>query len=301
MKKTIQILKSLFFILALFITSITYSRPKITYFAKLTLPTACGGGTSWISEQTTNPCLNQYWCKDANGNNHQVTCTSYQLEGFANQNRIDLAKEANCLYENSNLFVACDELVTGRFRAYSKLDTNISVIAHYFQIPVTWNTNGWAYKFYFDNINNRLEIKVFPLVYTNDTLFINNQNENGGYSVNLSISELESDLNSLFKRNLGIEEDKEFFSSDEIKIKIYPNPLNKNSDELKITFQVPIKNLNFRHIVKIFDINGKIIINENFTNTENNISLKNIESGIYIIEIQDSYGSLLKKEKLIIR
>ncbi|NUM32531.1 MAG: T9SS type A sorting domain-containing protein [Bacteroidetes bacterium] len=293
-----------YLVLVLFLLSskATYPRPKITYFAKLTCHSSCGNCSYYTTEQKDDPCLRTFYYTASDGKHYPMKCETHTLEGFANPQQVNLAKSASCLFENNNLIIACDELVTGRFRAYSKADTNISVIAYYCPIPVLWQNNGWSYKFIYNENSNQLQIKVFPLVYTNDSLFISNQNENGGYNANLSISDLENQLSLLYKKSLGIEVEKHYFSIDEIKVQIFPNPVFRStSNEINTQLTLPNSSKGFEHTIKLFDINGKLIYKEDLYNLENKIQIKGFETGVYFIEIYDSLGVIIKKDKLIIQ
>ena len=78
---------------------------------------------------------------------------------------------------------------------------------------------------------------------------------------------------------------------DKISIDIYPNPVN---DILNIDFSVLPSNSQ----INIFDLNGRLIISENLFSENNTISVKNIESGVYLIELTND--SQIYKHKILI-
>jgi hypothetical protein len=72
-------------------------------------------------------------------------------------------------------------------------------------------------------------------------------------------------------------------------VKIYPNPFNEqitiHLDE-QLTSQVTIS-----------DVNGKVLLNEEYSTPENSISTINWSNGMYIVTIQNERG--MKTLKLI--
>lgn len=72
-------------------------------------------------------------------------------------------------------------------------------------------------------------------------------------------------------------------------VNIYPNPIkNYVSIELKSKIENNAS-------IKLIDINGRIVINENLTSNIKNIDLSKINSGIYILEIENGKEKLVKK------
>ena len=81
---------------------------------------------------------------------------------------------------------------------------------------------------------------------------------------------------------------------DKINISVYPNP---SSSTLNIDLaNTPNKSL----IFKIYNINGKEVLNYSLIGLANKIDISNIKSGIYSYTILDNI-SIIKKSKLIIQ
>lgn len=233
-------------------------------------------------------------------NNIPITsCSSYVFNDFEDANINKLANESGCIYENENYFIVSDTLHPGMFRAYQKSNQDISVIANFVVLPKNWIVEGWAYKFEKTGNNDVLTLKLYSLKISKDTLKIFDTNENVIMS-NINLKDIENALTEQQNKILGIEYDKKYFSSDEIKVNIFPNPIIKNTDELTVQLQLPVKGNTFNHFVKLFDLNGKLIKNESFIELENKLSFKNIDTGIYFIEIYTTEGIVLKKEKIVI-
>lgn len=70
-------------------------------------------------------------------------------------------------------------------------------------------------------------------------------------------------------------------------IKIFPNPTNG---------QLTIESKNIKSIV-LFDIAGKILMTENWSQTSNvrNINISNVNTGIYFLKVSTDNGSLVRK------
>ena len=72
-------------------------------------------------------------------------------------------------------------------------------------------------------------------------------------------------------------------------VKIYPNPFNE-----QITIQLDEQ---LTSQVTISDVNGKVLLNEEYSTPENSISTVNWSNGMYIVTIQNERG--MKTLKLI--
>jgi hypothetical protein len=72
-------------------------------------------------------------------------------------------------------------------------------------------------------------------------------------------------------------------------VKIYPNPFN---DQLTIQLDEQLTSQ-----VAISDVNGKILLNEEYSSPENVISTANWSNGMYMVTIQNERG--MKTLKLI--
>ena len=75
----------------------------------------------------------------------------------------------------------------------------------------------------------------------------------------------------------------------------YPNPA---SDFLKLSMKNPessglsIDNLSYR----LYDSNGKLLLNENLDGFETTVTMVGLQSGIYILKVTESLGKASKKE-----
>ncbi len=85
---------------------------------------------------------------------------------------------------------------------------------------------------------------------------------------------------------LGIDD---FTSS--LKVSVFPNP---TSEILNITFD---KESNY--LIRIYDLNGKLIFDKTLTNVENQINISPFTTGIYNVIIVDSIDKLYSNVKLI--
>ncbi len=75
-------------------------------------------------------------------------------------------------------------------------------------------------------------------------------------------------------------------------ISLFPNPAN---DNLFLNMNETVIHINS---IQLYDISGKVIINKSFANDSFNnirIDIRNIESGIYLLNIQNNYESIKKK------
>ena len=71
--------------------------------------------------------------------------------------------------------------------------------------------------------------------------------------------------------------------------------VNINSDNIQIFLNSRIEGLFF-----LYDLNGKIIAKKIINNQENIISTREFINGVYLYELIDKNGNLLKRDKLII-
>ena len=80
-------------------------------------------------------------------------------------------------------------------------------------------------------------------------------------------------------------------------IKIYPNP---TLDILTIEIDKIIDN---RYRMHLFDLLGNIIMDEELTSNDNKIvkqlNISNLSSGVYMLQITDTYGSVIKYERIV--
>jgi uncharacterized protein (TIGR02145 family) len=83
-----------------------------------------------------------------------------------------------------------------------------------------------------------------------------------------------------------------YFENNPNKIRIYPNPA---IDKINIDFS----NLNQFCIVTIYDLSGKIIVQKQIKQLQNEINISSLINGIYIIEISDA--QFISQKKLIKR
>ena len=80
-----------------------------------------------------------------------------------------------------------------------------------------------------------------------------------------------------------------------LQISIYPTPIPKEENVFTISIGTLLNNTH----VEIYDLLGKIIYSENIDNTTSKeIQLKNISSGIYLVNVSD--GTKLYSQKLIV-
>lgn len=295
--KTIKLILVLLFCAFQF----AYSRPKPTHFAKRTCHIDCGQCEEWI-ESVGDPCLKTYYCVTSNGSTRAMTCQSWTwgIPPNAGGASDEDAQEVGAIFKNEDITVAIDENSDEDdiiFKAYLNSDLDESVIATTFALPASWVEDGWGYNISYLSGNNQLLIKVYPLVYENDSLFCSLQDENGGYSAYVLVDYLEGELiggGNIAPRNInGVP----VFSSDNIVAKIYPNPATKDAIFTKI--EVPFAK-SMGHVVTITDINGKVVIKNTFDDLENKINISGLENGIYMVKVEvDSL--IIKQEKLLIQ
>lgn len=73
-------------------------------------------------------------------------------------------------------------------------------------------------------------------------------------------------------------------------LKIYPNPTNGI-----VNIDLGNPNLDSKSIVKIFDIQGRIISTKEMINTIDNINISNLSDGVYLISIENGSSKTTKK------
>lgn len=78
------------------------------------------------------------------------------------------------------------------------------------------------------------------------------------------------------------------FSIDNDSVAIYPNPTTNNT--IYINFNSQFKG---DAKIEIFDLNGKLILNEDISDNNQKINLRNIKTGLYIIKIHNNGAHIL--------
>ena len=73
-------------------------------------------------------------------------------------------------------------------------------------------------------------------------------------------------------------------------LKIYPNPTNGI-----VNIDLGNPNLDSKSIVKLFDIQGRIISTKEMINTIDNINISNLSDGVYLISIENGSSKTTKK------
>ncbi len=81
--------------------------------------------------------------------------------------------------------------------------------------------------------------------------------------------------------------------SKSIDVRIYPNPFSEN---ISIRFSENSKKENYYY--RIFDLNGRLIINGDLKETSNILNLQNLSTGNYVLEISQS-GTPVNTYKII--
>ena len=86
-------------------------------------------------------------------------------------------------------------------------------------------------------------------------------------------------------------------TDDEIKVTVYPNPSERNSEIL--VFVGPNTGLNFN--LRIMNVEGRIMHNLKINSGKTiNVDTEGFDSGVYIIQVADTSGEVVWQDKLII-
>lgn len=77
-----------------------------------------------------------------------------------------------------------------------------------------------------------------------------------------------------------------------LSLKVFPNPASNN-------LEIEIKEgLNYDLECKIYDLNGRFILSKNLNQSKRNISVRSLDNGIYILEVQA--GSMQEYVKIVV-
>jgi len=288
-------IKSIISTLFILLASINGFSEKRCYFGELNLPQACGGGQTFIPCQGTDPCAVTRYCKDGATppNNIAIPCTTHVLGASSPNGVRELALAAGCYWSGSYVTVTGETDIDGQFNVYSNINPNASLVCWTPVIPASWTS--WGFRIEYLALGNQVKIKVFPL-----TSNIWELNEDAGTSITLEVSDLEDDIDELLQLNKKtLFENKSIFSADEMQIIFYPNPLTKK-EQLSVEIKLPFGGL-FEHTIRIFDLTGKMVIIKKDKELITEIPVGVLKEGIYIVEVVDMNGILLKKEKIILQ
>lgn len=77
-----------------------------------------------------------------------------------------------------------------------------------------------------------------------------------------------------------------------LEIKIYPNPTKG-----KIKIEIPALEKEINGAIQIFDINGRIIINQQYIKPRNIVNIEHVKNGFYFLKLQ--YEGQLLEWKII--
>jgi len=77
-----------------------------------------------------------------------------------------------------------------------------------------------------------------------------------------------------------------------LSLKVFPNPASNNL-EIEIN-----EGLNYDLECKIYDLNGRFILSKNLNQSKRNISVRSLDNGIYILEVQA--GSIKEYVKIVV-
>jgi hypothetical protein len=126
------------------------------------------------------------------------------------------------------------------------------------------------------------------------------------------INEYSGDFSEIYKITLKIWDDK-FQSNQNFLMRLFNDPVNIKKVNTTFNFSifpnpaqdnVVIKNnqsvIQSPVMMHLFDINGRSINKRILQNTEENVNIKNLKTGVYFIHLSDNKGKM-KTEKLIVR
>ncbi|MBW6482924.1 MAG: T9SS type A sorting domain-containing protein, partial [Vicingaceae bacterium] len=77
-------------------------------------------------------------------------------------------------------------------------------------------------------------------------------------------------------------------------ITLYPNPANS---QITVTHQLETKNGTVS--LEIMDIMGRVLLNKTINNTNNNIDINQLSSGLYFFTVSQN-GNVLESGKLVV-
>lgn len=273
----------------------SFATEPYSFVKKISYSTNGKNKTYWICSPSDKICnLNVMH----NGNPIITDCYTFNIEDMNNKQTPEMI-ESGCVFENENFYITCFSKYQGMFKAYLKNDIETSIIVQYIQLPDDWKKGVWAYKFELIENGTKINIHAFAIKHKNDTINLDDYFGTNEIASTITVKDIIENLNEKKNEKEGVEYEKKIFSSAEIVVSIFPNPVLKNINFLNISLKMPTGTM-FEHSVKIFDENGNLILNEKFVLFENKISVKELKSGIYIVEVLDQTGVSLKKEKIVL-
>jgi len=149
-----------------------------------------------------------------------------------------------------------------------------------------------------------LGVSTFSMAQTADPQLVSTSGasfSNGSYQLDWSIGEVVTATHTEGNYTLtqGFHQDKYTVVSVEdlaieMNVSVYPNP---TTDFVTLNFQ-DAENIGANSGLTLTDMNGKIILQENITETEKQLDFSNYSPGIYFITVTES-GKKLKNFKII--
>ena len=290
-------IKQIFLALMITLTSLnSFAEETLSFVKKISYSSNGKNQTYWICSSSDKICNLKVM---HNGTSIKADCFEFNIENLSNNKQTQEIIETGCVFENNDFYISCDTKRQGMFKAYLKNDIETWVIAQYIQLPENWKKEVWAYKFELLENGSKINIHVFAIKHKNDTIFADDYISGNESISTITVRDIINNLSEKKNEKDGIEYEKKIFSSNEIIVSVFPNPVSKNTNFLNISLIIPFGK-QFGHSVKIYDENGNLKLNEKFVFLENKISIKELHSGTYIIEVLDQSGISLKKEKIVL-
>lgn len=80
--------------------------------------------------------------------------------------------------------------------------------------------------------------------------------------------------------------------TDKYRIKVYPNPVSS-------VLNVSISGTTSKATIKVYDLNGKLVLNRNASAGNTNLNINQFSNGIYVVKVIDTNGNTLHQSKFV--